>query len=1024
MGDGQALRHRCLAIVVLLSSGPAMALMFSALGPALPMIAAHFPTQGGTTGAQMIMSTPGIGVVAGGLASGFAIERLGVRAVLFAALLLYALAGAAGLVVDDLWALLAARFVLGVTAAHISAAVLTLVGAWFSEAERARILGFQAGVAGVVSVAMLLLGGRLAEFGGWRAPFALYLAALPVLAIALLAIPPAAAPKTQAERTDWPAILQLWLIYLLVLGLFLAYFMTSIQLTFLLAQDGVASAITRSYVIGAGVAAGGLAGGCFGPLYRRIGRRAIRIAIIVAMAAGFLVIGLSHNLLLIAAGAVLCGGAGGLINPYVSGLVLARASADMRARALGFMIMTFYVADFLNPWAVYPVRVTLGIHAAFLVAAGLLVAALLASWRVGARVALTASLIVAMGWAATAAAAVPADGATEGKVVYAQFCATCHGSALRGGGSPPLTGSTFIAKWSGRPAQDLHNLIADTMPKGSTGTLTAAQIQQVFAYVLEANGFSADSSTLTRDPNAKVEAEPPEPVLPKLVQSAVHATAPGPTDADLAAAADGSWLTYNRDYQGRRFANLTQITPDNVKHLAPVCIFQPGEPGSFEASPIVDGDRLYVTTTHNTYAVNAANCHKLWQYNYMPPGAEGLPVNRGVALYRGKVLRGTADGHVIALDAATGALLWDVWVANAARGYNINGAPAVLGGKVFVGEGGADRGATGHVYAFDVETGALAWTFDTVPTSNQPGAETWGNGSAVGGGSSWTAFTLDPAERALYVPVGNPGADMDGSLRPGANLYTDSIVVLDADTGKLKWYIQQIPHDTHDWDTAAAPVLYDLGGRKYMAVASKDGWLYLYDRDTKALLARSETTTHVNADTPMKPGDVLRVCPSTLGGAEWNGPAFDPKRRMLFVNTVDWCGTFRIERSAGSTFGGGLDFDPFDKVSGWVRGFDAATGQEKWRIHADGPMVAGLTPTASGLVFTGTPTGEFWALSAATGDIVYRFYTGGAIAGGISTYQVNGKQYVAVTSGSASQTIWHSAGTPTLIVFALPAARS
>lgn len=1010
--------RRVAVIAVLLSSAPAMALMFAALGPSLPLIAAQFMAQGGATTAQTIMAMPGIGVVAGGFASGFTIARLGVRTALLASLLLYALAGAAGLVVSDVWSLFASRLLLGVAAAHLSAAALTLVGAWFDAEARARILGYQAAVAGAVSVTMLLLGGGLAEIGGWRAPFALYLIALPVVAVALWAIPRGSVDAEQPARTDWPAIAALWPIYLLVLGLFLAYFMTSIQLTFLLAGDGVASPFVRSLVIGGGVAAGGIAGGLYGPAFRRLGRRGVRLALLGAMAAGFVLIGASGSLPLVALGAVLCGGGGGLINPYVSSLMLARAPEAMRSRALGFMIMTFYLADFLNPWAVLPIRTTLGIHAAFLIAAGLLAIGMLVSWRAGSR-AIAAALLAAVGLDGAARAAVQPDGVSEGKLVYAQHCATCHGSVLTGGGAPALAGPAFLAKWTGHPTEQLFRVIAETMPRNAPGSLSTAQNRQVTDFILERNGFRLAGKTLTPDPTHPVVAEP-EPILPKLMRADLHPTAARPDDDELSKAADGAWLTYNRDYQGRRWSNLDQIDRRNVGRLAPVCLFQPAEGGSFETSPIVDGDRLYLTTAHNTYAVDATNCRKLWEHVYVPPGAEGLPVNRGVALYRGKVLRGTPDGHVIALDAATGALLWDVWVANSAHGYNINGAPAVFGGKVFVGQGGADRGATGHIYAFDVETGRLVWTFDPVPTGNQPGAESWGKGAAVGGGSSWTSITVDPAERALYVPIGNPGADMDGSLRPGDNLYTDSVVVLDADTGRLKWYVQQIPHDTHDWDTAAAPTLYELGGRRLMAVASKDGWLYRYDRDTRALLGKSETTTRLNTEQPLSSGASLRVCPSTLGGAEWNGAAFDPANRLLFVGNVDWCGTFKVQTAPGSTFGGRLDFDPFDQASGWIRAFDAADGTERWRIHVGGPMVAGLTPTAGGLVFTGTPTGEFWALDSATGAILYRFTTGGALAGGISTYSVAGRQYIAAASGSASQTIWHTGGAPTLIVFALP----
>jgi PQQ-dependent dehydrogenase (methanol/ethanol family) len=492
-----------------------------------------------------------------------------------------------------------------------------------------------------------------------------------------------------------------------------------------------------------------------------------------------------------------------------------------------------------------------------------------------------------------------------------------------------------------------------------------------------------------------------------------------PSDTQIANPSDDDWLTYNRDYTGQRFSALNQITTANVKRLAPACIFQTGDSGTFQASPVIYRGRLYVTTTHDTFAIDAANCTELWRHTYTPPGAEGLPVNRGVALYRGKVLRGTSDGHVLALDAETGKLLWDVWVASAMRGYNINGALAAFGGKVFVGQGGADRGATGHVYAFDVETGKLAWTFDTIPTGKQPGAETWAKGTELGGGSSWTSITVDPKTRQVFVPLGNPGADMDGALRPGDNLYTDSVVVLNADTGKLDWYIQQVPHDTHDWDTAAAPALYEVDGHKFMAVASKDGWLYLYDRDTRKLIAKSEIDTHLNTDKPLLPGVEMRVCPGTLGGAEWNGPAFDPKTKSLFVNSVDWCGTFKAQTTPGSTFGGNMRYDLIEQTSGWTHAFDAVTGAVKWTRHEARPMVAGITPTGGGVVFTGTATGQFQGLSAATGEVLYSFNTGGAIAGGISSYAVNGRQYLAVTSGSASRTIWGTAGAPTLIVFAL-----
>ncbi len=614
-----------------------------------------------------------------------------------------------------------------------------------------------------------------------------------------------------------------------------------------------------------------------------------------------------------------------------------------------------------------------------------------------------------------------ADAPADGAAVYAERCSLCHGSVLRGGGGPPLVGPTFQAKWNGKPTEALRTLIADTMPLNAAGKLMPSEYQAVTDFILMSNGYPANDATLRVDPAAAAKvANAPEPKLPAEAKLLGKASGTAPTDEEIATPSDDDWLAYNRDYTGRRFSALSQITEANVKHLVPACLYQTGETGSFQASPIVYQGRLYVSTTHGTFAIDAATCKEIWRHSYVPPGAEGLPVNRGVALYRGKVLRGTSDGHVIALDAATGALLWDVWVADSVHGANINGAVAAFAGKVFTGQGGADRGYVGHIYAFDVDTGKRVWTFDPIPTGKQPGAESWAKGADIGGGSSWSSITIDPKTRQIFVPIGNPGADMDGDLRPGANLYTDSVVVLNADSGKLDWYVQQVPHDTHDWDTAAAPVLYEVGGRKYMAVASKDGWLYLYDRDTRKLIAKSEIDTHLNTDKPLEPGVEMRVCPGTLGGAEWNGPAVDPKTKMLFVNAVDWCGGFKRQTTPGSTFGGSLNFDPIEQVTGWTRGFDAETGAQKWVRHVDGPMVAGVTATAGGVVFTGTPSGLFWALSATTGDILYEFNTGGAIGGGISTYAVDGRQYVAVTSGNASKTIWKTAGSPTVIIFALP----
>jgi alcohol dehydrogenase (cytochrome c) len=219
------------------------------------------------------------------------------------------------------------------------------------------------------------------------------------------------------------------------------------------------------------------------------------------------------------------------------------------------------------------------------------------------------------------------------------------------------------------------------------------------------------------------------------------------------------------------------------------------------------------------------------------------------------------------------------------KGGFISAAPVIFDGKLYVGEAGADTGSSGHIHAFDAVTGKHVWTFDTIATGNQPGAHTWLKGSVPAGGSTWTTITVEPSTRRLYVPVGNPYPDLDLSVRQGDNLYTNAIVVLNADTGKPIWHVQQVKADFHDWDTAAAPVIYDIGKRKFMAVGSKDARLYFYGSDRKKLFARKDIGIRENDTTPLT-SVFTRVCPGYLGGVEWSGPAFDPNSRSVFVNSV------------------------------------------------------------------------------------------------------------------------------------------
>jgi PQQ-dependent dehydrogenase (methanol/ethanol family) len=483
---------------------------------------------------------------------------------------------------------------------------------------------------------------------------------------------------------------------------------------------------------------------------------------------------------------------------------------------------------------------------------------------------------------------------------------------------------------------------------------------------------------------------------------------------------DTNWITMNKGYSGTRYSSLDQINTSNAANLKATCAIQLGDPGSFESTPQEYDGVIYITTPHNTYAINATNCNKLWEYDYKPTGPQADPTDRGLALYNGMVFRGTTDAHVIALDMRTGKLLWNIQPVDPAKGYFLSSAPIVYKGLVLIGTAGADWGANGKMFAFDAATGKQVWSFSEIVPS------TFGTkqGAATGGGSNWSSYSLDPNTGLVYVPVGNPAPDFLPKYRPGKNLYTDSVVVLDATTGKLVHYYQQIPNDAFDWDTQATPPLFKINGTLYLGVTNKAGYLYVYNTSThKQVFKVPVTTINDNASkVPTKEG--LYTCPGNVGGVEWNGASYSPKLKMLFVNSNDWCSTIYSGSPRyiqGQIFlGGKIGFGPVSKASGWTHAVDAKTGDIVWKRKSKTAMVASVTPTAGGLLFTGDLNNHFLALNATTGQTLYSFNTGGAIGGGISTYAVNGKQYVAVATGdNASLYNGRSAGTPTVFVFSL-----
>jgi PQQ-dependent dehydrogenase (methanol/ethanol family) len=631
------------------------------------------------------------------------------------------------------------------------------------------------------------------------------------------------------------------------------------------------------------------------------------------------------------------------------------------------------------------------------------------------------------------------DQVAQGRFEYSQRCAVCHGAQLQGGGAPALAGRQFSAQWNGKSLKELYNYIHANMPLGQGGDLASQEYADIVSYVLAQNGLPTGGEKLTpKSPMERVldlspsstarGAAPSAPAgvvtIGKLYGKLAQPTTAKPSQAELDAA-DASttdWLMYNKGYRGERYSRLSQINAANAGKLRPVCMYQLGELGTFSTGPVMYDGILYATTHLGTYAIDATSCRKLWTHHHVPQGPEMNATNKGIAIAGGRVFRGTQDGFFYALDARTGAPLWERQVADWRIGEGIGAAPLVWNDIVYVGKAGGDWGIKGRMMAFNVADGTLAWAFDLIPTGNETGANTWEKaGSAEhGGGAAWVAYALDRETGTLFVPVGNPGPDYNKSMRPGANLFTISTVALDARTGKLKWWYQLRPNDDHDWD-ATVVSLFDTGGRKLVATAGKEGILHVVDRENGKLVFKLPMTTLLNHDVPLTPEGV-RVCP--VAGVQWNGAAHSPATGLLYVNAIDWCTLFKSGPDpkwvatipyTGLANGWGTN-DPIDKWSGWINAVDPRSGKMAWRVHTPTPMYAGLTPTAGSVLFTGDLNGNFLALDARNGKTLYRFNTGGPIAGGVITYESRGKQYVAVATGHSGGSI-PLTGSTTIVIF-------
>jgi len=503
-----------------------------------------------------------------------------------------------------------------------------------------------------------------------------------------------------------------------------------------------------------------------------------------------------------------------------------------------------------------------------------------------------------------------------------------------------------------------------------------------------------------------------------------------------------NWLSYSGTVFNQRYSALTQITPANVKNLELQWIWQARSLEKFEATALAVDGVLYTVQgppqqgTYQVVALDGVTGRPFWTTEYRP-GADAGPccgrVSRGLAILGDTLYLGTIDAHLLAIDAKTGRVLWNVEAAKAIDKFSITHAPLVLKDKIIVGVAGGDRGIRAFIAAFDAKNGKELWRFHTIPGPGEPGNDSWsGDSWKTGGAAVWNSGAYDAEANLVYFGTGNPWPDRDGSVRLGDNLYSDSVIALDPDTGKLKWHYQFTPHDMMDYDSTQVPILADLQWqgrpRKVMLWANRNGVAYVLDRVSGEFLL-GKPFVHVNwIDGFDKSGRPQRVpgklptpegeliMPTVLGATNWAPASFSPRTGLFYVSVWENTGTIatsgggrggpqRTVAGTGGTPMGQSTLTPNTKKEdegyGAVRAFDPHTLDKRWEFKMNDITWAGVLTTASDLVFSGGKEGYFFALDARSGDLLWKVALGGQINSGAMTYSVNGKQYITVTAGNA-----------------------
>lgn len=628
-----------------------------------------------------------------------------------------------------------------------------------------------------------------------------------------------------------------------------------------------------------------------------------------------------------------------------------------------------------------------------------------------------------------------------GRRVFASRCAACHGT--EGGGGE--LGPSIVARIPLRSDADLEAVIREGLTGAgmpafpSLSTSEGADLVAFLRTLRPRAGSGPQRTTVTLANGSSISGV-------VLNQSAgeiqllgddrrLHLLREITAGRYREVTSQRSWTTYHGEVTGNRYSAAAQITAANVGRLAPRWVFTIPNAAQLQVTPVVADGVMYVTAANDLYALDAGSGRQLW--NYRRPRTRGVTgvaargVNRGVAVGVDRVFMTTDHAHLIALNRASGALLWETEMADWRQNYNGTGAPLLVGDLLISGIAGGDEGARGFVAAYDQATGKEVWRFWAVPARGEPGSETW-KGSAIDhpGAATWMTGSYDVELGTLYWAIGNPGPDMIGDERLGDNLYSDSVVALDVKTGRRKWHFQFTPHDVHDYDAQQPIVLVDAPWqgrpRKLLLQANRNGFFYVLDRVTGEYLSGTQYVKNVTwASGLTKDGRPIvvpnmepipegrRVCPSLEGASNWYSASFSPRTGLFYVQTNDKCGIFtRIDQAwePGKSFMGGTFAAAPEPARRVLRAIDIQSGKVAWELPQFGAVDSwgGVLATATDVVFFGDDSGAFAAADARSGKRLWSFQTSQVWKASPMTYVFDNRQIVAVASG------------PNILAFGLP----